>query len=334
MALQEVTSAFLRRLRLSERPIRLSTNTQCRRYASNEVQKSQGTTSLDQNLEETSFTGASSSSPSDVSAFDPARRARERTTRLPASRYKFRPPKYYRGPLHPHQPPKPSDPASREFIPGPFSLPRLHQTYDSTLAPDLMTLAYTHFPPGFERAQKGERLRSWSTQAAGESPYYKNRPLRGPRGGDVLRLLRKPITFRNIPQLTRVTVHSMVKQAKSDSAHLHIAGMVMQAITNVRVTAHRTRKSVAGFEVRAGQYLSVTAELTGEDMYHFLSKVVDVVMPKIKDWRGVKGSSGDTSGNLAFGLTGDEVALFPEVEVNYDMYVSDHFLCFAKAHRS
>jgi large subunit ribosomal protein L5 len=54
-------------------------------------------------------------------------------------------------------------------------------------------------------------------------------------------------------------------------------------------------------------------------MYHFLSKCVDVVMPKIKDWRGVKGSSGDSSGNLAFGFTPEEVAMFPEVEINYDM---------------
>ena len=111
----------------------------------------------------------------------------------------------------------------------------------------------------------------------------------------------------------------MVKEAKKDSAHLHIAGMVMQAITNVRATSHATRKSVAGFDVRQGQYLSVTCDLTGENMYHFLSKVVDVVMPKIKDFRGVKGSSGDSSGNLAFGLGPEEVALFPEVEVNYDM---------------
>lgn len=178
-----------------------------------------------------------------------------------------------------------------------------------------MTMTYTHFPPGIEPPKKGERLRSW----VGDNPYFKNRPLRGPRGGDVLRLLRKPITFRNVPKLERVTVHSMVSDAKENSAYLHVAGMVMQAITNVRATAHATRKSVAGFGVREGQYLSVTCELEGENMYHFLSKVVDVVMPKIKDWRGVKGSSGDSSGNLAFGLTGEDIALFPEVEVNYDM---------------
>ncbi|KAI7113889.1 ribosomal protein L5 [Hortaea werneckii] len=177
-------------------------------------------------------------------------------------------------------------------------------------------MAYTHFPPGFEPPKKGERLRSW----VGDSPYFKNRPLRGPRGGEVLTLLRKPITFRNVPKIERVTVHSMVAGAIEDSSHLHVAGMILQAITNVRATAHETQKSVAAFGIRAGQHLSVTCELRGEDMYHFLSKLVDVVMPKIKDWRGVKGSTGDSSGNLAFGFTGEQVALFPEVEVNYDMY--------------
>jgi large subunit ribosomal protein L5 len=233
---------------------------------------------------------------------------------LNLTRYQFRPPKYYRGPLHPHQPPPVSDPSSRLFQPGPFTLPRLEQTYHTTFAPDLMTLMYTHYPPGYQAPQKSARLRSWE----GASPYYQNRPLRGPRGADVLRLLRKPITFRNVPRLEKITLHSMVSEAGGDSAHLHVAGMVLQAISNARVTAHKTKKSVAGFGTREGQYLSVSTELKGEDMYHFLSKSIDIVMPKIKDWRGVKGSSGDSSGNIAFGLTGEEVALFPEIEVNYD----------------
>ncbi|KAI4737768.1 DUF803-domain-containing protein [Aureobasidium sp. EXF-12298] len=253
---------------------------------------------------------------SHASTYDPVGRASKRNRQLPASRYKFRPPKYYRGPLHPHQPPPSSDPASRVFVPGPFSAPRLEQTYQSTFESDLMTLAYTHFPPGYKAPAKSPRLRPWE----GASPYYKNRPLRGPRGSDVLRLLRKPITFRNVPKLEKITVHTMVKGALDDSAHLHVAGMVMQAISNVRVTTHKTRKNVAGFGLRAGQYVSVTAELRGEDMQHFLAKVIDIVMPKIKEWKGVKGSSGDSSGNLTFGFTPEETALFPEVEVNYDMY--------------
>lgn len=177
-----------------------------------------------------------------------------------------------------------------------------------------MTLSYVHYPPGYEAPPKAPRLRPWD----GASPYYKNRPLRGPRGAEVLRLLRQPITFRNVPKLEKITVHSMVSGAIEDSSHLHVAGMVLQAITNVRATAHKTKKSVAGFGIRAGQHLSVTCELHGEDMYHFLSKVVDVIMPKIKDWRGVKGSSGDSSGNIGFGFKAEDVALFPEIEVNYD----------------
>jgi len=110
----------------------------------------------------------------------------------------------------------------------------------------------------------------------------------------------------------------MVSGAKDDSAYLHVAGMVLQAISGVRATSHATRKSMAAFGTRKGQYMSATVEMKGEDMYHFLGKMIDVVMPKIKDWRGVKGSSGDNSGNIAFGLSGDEVALFPEIEVNYD----------------
>ncbi|KAG2165092.1 hypothetical protein JADG_004831 [Aureobasidium aubasidani] len=284
---------------------------QCRRYASTDIAET---------ITELESGGSLRTLDADIEGlandFDPVGKAKKRNRQLPASRYKFRPPKYYRGPLHPHQPPPNSDPASRLFEPGPFSAPRLEQTYASTFESDLMTLAYTHFPPGYRAPPKAARLRAWE----GASPYYKNRPLRGPRGSDVLRLLRKPITFRNVPKLEKITIHTMVKGALDDSAHLHVAGMIMQAISNVRVTTHKTRKNVAGFGLRAGQYVSVTAELRGEDMHHFLAKVIDIVMPKIKEWKGVKGSSGDSSGNLSFGFTSEETALFPEVEVNYDMY--------------
>lgn len=182
-----------------------------------------------------------------------------------------------------------------------------------------MTLCYVHQPPGFKPPPRHERLRSWDDS----SPYHKNRPLRGPRGGDVLRLLRKPITFNNIPKLERITVHSYVKHALYDgSAYLHVAGMAIQAITNVRAETFKSKASVPNWGVSPGKrFVAVKSELYGEDMYHFFGKLVDVVMPRIKDWRGVKGSSGDSSGNLSFGLQPEVVGLFPEIEVNYDMYV-------------
>lgn len=235
---------------------------------------------------------------------------------LTRNSYQYRPPKYYRGPLHPHQPPKPSDPASREFVPGPFSLPRLQQTYDSTIASDILALSYQHFPFGYEAPVKAPRLRSWDDS----SPYHKNRPLRAPRGSEVLNLVRRPINFRNIPRPVGVTVHAFVKDALEDSGPLHVAGMAIQAITGVRCTAHKARTSVQNWGLREGKFVAVSSELQGEDMYHFLSKLVDVVMPRIRDWKGIKGTSGDDNGNISFGISPDIVALFPEIEVNYDSY--------------
>ncbi|CAL5871801.1 uncharacterized protein PFLUO_LOCUS6054 [Penicillium psychrofluorescens] len=253
-----------------------------------------------------------------VKSFNPVAAAKSRRAQLPRSRYQFRPPKYDRGPLHPHQPPPPSDPSSRVFVPGPFSLPRVQQTYDAAIASDILTLCYVHNPPGFTPPPKAPRLREWDDS----SPYHKNRPLRGPRGGDVLRLLRKPIKFNSIPELERITIHSYVKQAaQENSGWLHVAGMAVQAISNKRVETFKSRASVSTWSIAPGRdTVAVKAELRGEDMYHFFGKLVDVVLPRLKDWPGVKGTSGDSSGNITFGLEPEQVALFPEIEVNYDMY--------------
>lgn len=98
--------------------------------------------------------------------------------------------------------------------------------------------------------------------------------------------------------------------------------MVLQAITNVRATVFKAKHHILNFGMQKDKTaMAVKVELRGEDMYYFLSKVVDVVMPRIKEYKGVSGSSGDGSGNLAFGLQPSAVGMFPEVEINYDAYV-------------
>ncbi|KAF1983433.1 50S ribosomal subunit L7 [Aulographum hederae CBS 113979] len=253
-----------------------------------------------------------------VSTFDPLARSENSKRPLPSSRYQYRSPKYYRGPLHPHQPPRPSDPASREFYAGPFSLPRLQQTYESTIASDILALQYTHYPPGYKAPPRGPRLREW----VGDNPYFKGRPPRPPRGSDVLRPLDRPTTFRNIPKVTGVIVHTQASAAskQNDSAYLHVAGMAIQAITGARVEVHKARRSVMQWGLRAGRNIAVTAELKGETMYHFLSKTIEMVMPRIKDYPGVPGTSGDDVGNITFGFKPAELSLYPEIEVNYDAY--------------
>jgi large subunit ribosomal protein L5 len=110
----------------------------------------------------------------------------------------------------------------------------------------------------------------------------------------------------------------MVPEAQENSANLHVAGMIVQAISNVRAVTHKARHNVVGWGLREGKYVSVTAEMVREDAHHFLAKLVDVVLPRIKEWPGVPGSSGDGSGNMTFGLTPEQLSLFPEIEANYD----------------
>jgi large subunit ribosomal protein L5 len=159
-------------------------------------------------------------------------------------------------------------------------------------------------------------LRPWT----GDSPYFENRAWKGPRGGDTLLPKHKVITFRNIPQVTRVTVHSHVPRAQSESAWLHVCGIALQSITNKRVTTHISKTAVQEWGIKKGKWTAASVNLEGEDMYHFISKLVDLVLPRIKDWKGVGGTSGDATGNITFGLRPEDVALFPEIEVNYDMY--------------
>ena len=118
--------------------------------------------------------------------------------------------------------------------------------------------------------------------------------------------------------LEKIVVHSFVREAATDSAYLHVAGMVLQAITNVRCKVYVAKQSIVNFNLRKGKAMAVKCELTGEDAWHFLNKVTELVMPRIKDYKGVSGASGDGNGNLAWGFEREVVGTFPEVEVNYD----------------
>lgn len=233
-------------------------------------------------------------------------------------RYQYHPPKYYRGPLHPVQTPKSSDPTARDFVPGPFSFPRLKHTYDSTIAPDLLAMTYQHKPPGTvaPESQKGT-LRQWD----GSSPYHKNRPSRGPRGGGSSRLgiLERNVDWNNIPELEAVTINSYAPMSSQNKEYLHVARAVVQAISGAYPEVTTVKHHVIQWGVRKGDKAGAKVTLRGGAAYDFVDKLVTLVLPKIKDWPGIKASTGDDSGNLAFGMKPAWMAYFPEIEFNYDV---------------
>lgn len=113
-----------------------------------------------------------------------------------------------------------------------------------------------------------------------------------------------------------------MKGATENSAFLHVAGMALQAITSVRAHVHMAKRSFnesqLGYSQRAGKPIALSCTITGEDKYHFLSQLVEIVLPRIKDWKGMSGASGDLSGNMALGLPQEVVGTWPEIAVNYD----------------
>lgn len=170
-------------------------------------------------------------------------------------------------------------------MPGPFNFPRLKQTFQSTVASDIMTLAYKHVPPGTPAKPTPQRLRSWDDS----SPYHKNRGLRGPRGSPVLPLLERDITFTNIPEIKEIAIDCYAPAGIKDPYYLIVARSVLLALTGTMPEITKTKSNVVQWGVRAGDRGGVKTTLYGNAAYEFFDRCVHMVFPRIKDWQGIRG---------------------------------------------
>ena len=170
-------------------------------------------------------------------------------------------------------------------MPGPFNFPRLKQTFQSTVASDIMTLAYKHVPPGTPPKPTPQRLRSWDDS----SPYHKNRGLRGPRGSPVLPLLERDITFTNIPEIKEIAIDCYAPAGIKDPYYLIVARSVLLALTGTMPEITKTKSNVVQWGVRAGDRGGVKTTLYGNAAYEFFDRCVHMVFPRIKDWQGIRG---------------------------------------------
>jgi hypothetical protein len=97
---------------------------------------------------------------------------------------------------------------------------------------------------------------------------------------------------------------------------------VVQAISGVHAETIKAKKNIIQWKIRKGDFAGAKADLTGEAAYEFFDKLLTLVLPKIKDWPGMKWTAGDGSGNVAIGLEPEWMAFFPELEFNYDVSYS------------
>lgn len=115
-----------------------------------------------------------------------------------------------------------------------------------------------------------------------------------------------------VPTLDKVVVSIGLGEAKENSSVLEKAKVYLSALSGQTPVVTVAKKSIASFKVTKGQPIGMMVTLRGNKMYAFLDKLISVVLPKVRDFKGVPAKSFDDRGNLNIGLK--ELTIFPEVD--------------------
>lgn len=117
-----------------------------------------------------------------------------------------------------------------------------------------------------------------------------------------------------IPKLTKIVLNMGVGDAVADKKKLNNAADEMTQIAGQKAVVTHARKSIATFKVREGMPLGCKVTLRRDKMYEFLERLVNMALPRIRDFHGIQGKNFDGRGNFAFGIK--EQIIFPEI--NYE----------------
>ncbi|KAG0224511.1 hypothetical protein BGW42_005063 [Actinomortierella wolfii] len=179
-------------------------------------------------------------------------------------------------------------------------LSRLREHYATTLQEDIMIATYRHhhkpgpkYPEGVKIELKGHKHLIPSPKAS--SPT-------------------------NVPELISIHVHCMMKEAITSKYNLLSGIMAIQSITGEMPEVIFAKKGVHSWKLRKGMPIGCRVQLKGDKMYQFLDKLVEVVLPRMKEWPGLPEGAGDGTGNIGMGFGPTALSLFPEIESNFDMY--------------
>ena len=129
------------------------------------------------------------------------------------------------------------------------------------------------------------------------------------------------------PRLDKIVINMGVGEAVKDTKKVKAAAEQMTAIAGQKAVITHAKKSIAGFRVREEMPLGCKVTLRGDRMYEFLDRLINIALPRVRDFRGVKGSSFDGRGNYAMGLK--EQIVFPEIEFDKidDVLGMDIIIC-------
>jgi len=114
-----------------------------------------------------------------------------------------------------------------------------------------------------------------------------------------------------IPKLQKITINVGLGKAKDDKKLIEVASNTIKKITGQKPVETVAKQSIASFKLREGNKIGIKVTLRGDRMYEFLDRLVNIVLPRLRDFHGVSAKAFDRQGNYALGLT--EQSVFPEL---------------------
>ena len=132
---------------------------------------------------------------------------------------------------------------------------------------------------------------------------------------EIVPAMIKKFGYKNImevPKLDKVVINMGVGEAKDNHKVLESAIADLEKITGQKAVVTKAKKSVANFKIREGMAIGCKVTLRGEKMYEFVDRLVNLTLPRVRDFRGVNPDAFDGRGNYALGVK--EQLIFPEIE--------------------
>jgi len=132
---------------------------------------------------------------------------------------------------------------------------------------------------------------------------------------EVVPALKQKFGYKNImeiPRLEKIVINMGLGDCKDNSKALEVAVSELATIAGQKPLVTKAKKSIANFKVREGMNVGAKVTLRGDRMYEFIDKLISIVLPRVRDFRGVSDKAFDGRGNYALGVR--EQLIFPEIE--------------------
>jgi large subunit ribosomal protein L5 len=179
--------------------------------------------------------------------------------------------------------------------------------------------AETQQAPGQVRQGRGRRGGGAATAVAEPAPVA-TEPyprLRDTYRNEIVPAMMGEFGFTNtmrVPRVQKIVVNIGLGEALTNGRAMEAATRDLAAITGQKPIITRAKKSIAGFKLRAGNPIGTCVTLRGARMYHFLDRLINTALPRIRDFRGISRRGFDGRGNFSIGLR--EQIIFPEIDYN------------------